>query len=162
MKPLLALLPLVVATAALASDKGPERKPGLWRQELTFDGGAYPVPPSEMCLDAASDQKMTLVGAQMQRSRCAAYGAKRQVDGSWRLDSVCELPDGRTATTTGAARGDFRTAYSVQAVGTFEGEGKRETHTVEIKATYEGPCPKGQSGGDVTTGGKTANALTDP
>jgi hypothetical protein len=160
------LLPAIAlvcaATAAMAADAGPQRRAGLWRQQLTFDSGAYPVPPSDMCVDAASERRMTLVGAQMQRNLCTAYKVRRRKDGAWTLSSVCALPDGRTATTEGVARGDFRTAYSVEATGVFEGGGKRETHTVAITATYLGACPPGQVGGDVTTGGRRVTALPDP
>jgi hypothetical protein len=159
---LLVLLLSAAATAALAADVGPQRRAGLWRQQLTFDGGAYPVPSSDMCVDAASERRMTLVGAQMQRNLCSAYKVKRRGDGAWTLSSVCALPDGRTATTQGVARGDFRTAYSVEATGVFEGGGKRETHTVAITATYLGACPPGQIGGDVTTGRRKVSALPDP
>lgn len=151
------------ASVALAADAaGPQRKPGLWRQQLTFDGGGYPIPPSEMCVDAASERRLTLVGAQMQRNLCAAYRVKRRRDGAWALSSTCTLGDGRTATTSAVARGDFKTAYSVEASGVFEGGAKRETHTIAITASYLGPCPPGQVGGDVTTNGKTVNALSDP
>jgi len=36
------------------------------------------------------------------------------------------------------------------------------SHSITIEATWRGPCPAGMTGGDVTTGGKTANVFPAP
>jgi hypothetical protein len=56
-------------TAALAASDAPQRRLGLWRQELTLDNGSHAIPISEMCSRTATH----LVGAQMDRARCSIY-----------------------------------------------------------------------------------------
>ena len=153
---------VLAATAATAATPGgnigPHRRAGLWEQSLTIDDGRYQIPPSQMCIDAAADKNLTLVGSQMDRRLCSAYAVEKGADGGWTIQSVCTLDPKTTVTTKGSARGDFDTAYSVVATGVASGP-TGGVHKVAITARWIGPCPPGQVGGDVTTGGKTRNVL---
>ena len=86
-------LPLaaIAAACAAASLGGAHRAPpdpglrrvGLWEQHVTIDDGAYAIPASQICLDAATAQKLTVVGAQMDRALCRAYALTRRGPGRW-------------------------------------------------------------------------------
>ncbi|HZK98397.1 MAG TPA: DUF3617 family protein [Caulobacteraceae bacterium] len=152
-----------VALAAVSASGPLHRKAGLWEQHLKIDDGSYPIPVATMCIDAKAEERLTLVGAQMDRRQCSSYQMTGRGDGSWSFLSVCEIDPGATVTTKGSATGDFRTTYSVEATGSTTGAAQSSmngVHHIAIDARWAGPCPKGQTGGDVTTGGKTSNVFS--
>jgi hypothetical protein len=151
----------LLATSAAAEDF-PQRQFGLWQQTLTLDDGSYVIPPSQMCIDAKTEPRLTLVGAQMDRAQCSEYHMARQPGGKWSFHSVCSLSASISVVTAGTAWGDFLTHYAIDATGTTAGSVKPErngTHRIVIDATWLGPCPPGMAGGDVASGGKTSNVF---
>lgn len=154
---------IAVATPGFAGDE-PHRRAGLWRQQSTLDDGSYPIPVSEMCIDAATEPRLTLVGAQMDRAQCSRYTLEKVADGDWSFRSVCRLGEGdASAATTGTAKGDFATTYSVDATGITTGTstpGMNGAHRIVIEARYLGPCPNDMKGGDVRTNGKIRNVFS--
>src|SRR5665213_4282890 len=110
-----------VALAAVSASGPLHRKAGLWEQHLKIDDGSYPIPVATMCIDAKAEERLTLVGAQMDRRQCSSYQMTGRGDGSWSFLSVCEIDPGATVTTKGSATGDFRTTYSVEATGSTTG-----------------------------------------
>ncbi|MDR3526126.1 MAG: hypothetical protein P4L57_02530 [Rhizomicrobium sp.] len=148
--------------SSAAADDFPGRQFGLWQQTLTLDDGRYVIPPSQMCIDAKTEPRLTLVGAQMDRGHCSEYHMVQQADGRWSFHSVCSLGATASVVTAGTAWGDFRGHYAVDATGTTAGSAKPEqngTHRIVIDATWLGPCPLGMAGGDVKSGGKTSNVF---
>jgi len=152
------------AGAVAGQTKGdPDRRPGLWTMKLTYDDGAYKIPDSTMCLDAKSDRRTTLVGAQMRRSRCSEYSVARQADGSWSVRTVCVLNGGEKSVTTGRVTGDLASAYDVVAESETTGakwSSENGRHAIRISARWTGPCLAGQRGGDVTVNGRTSNVFS--
>ena len=149
---------------AHAGEDEPRRRSGLWQMQLTLDDGSYTIPASEMCIDAKTEARLTLVGAQMDRARCSSYRLAKRADGSWSFYSVCRLDeDAATATTTGSAKGDFQTTYSVDATGVTSGTstpGMNGSHRITIEAKWLGPCPTDMTAGDVRSGGKITNVFS--
>jgi hypothetical protein len=157
-----ALLGILRLSNASEPKETPNRKPGLWQIQLTIDDGSYAIPTSQMCIDAGAEKRLTLVGAQMDRKECSTYRVSKQRDGTWTLHSVCKLDSSTTAKTDGVASGDFLSSYSVDVTGVTSGSpnsARNGTHHVMILAKRLGSCPVGQHGGDVTSNGKTTNAL---
>ncbi len=160
---LMALIGILrISNASEQQDAVPVRKPGLWQIELTIDDGSYAIPPSQMCIDAGAEKRLTLVGAQMDRRECSAYQVRKQPDGSWTINSVCKLDAHTTVSTDGVASGDFSSTYSIDATGVTSGSPKparNGSHHVTVAAKWLGSCPAGQHGGDVTSNGKTTNVF---
>jgi len=143
----------------------PRRKPGLWEQHVSL-GGTDAVETSQICIDDATEQKLSMFGAQVNRNRCKTYQLTRKGDGSWAFSSVCDLGSGGTVTTNGTVTGDFATAYKVRSQSSTTGavvpqmNGER---TVDIDAAWMGPCKPGQKGGDMTLpNGMKVNLLDLP
>lgn len=153
---------LRISKASEPKEAAPNRKPGLWQIQLTLDDGSYAIPPSQMCIDASAEKRLTLVGAQMNRNKCATYHVSKQRDGAWAIHSVCQWDANTTVETDGVASGDFSASYSINATGVTTGSSnpaRNGTHRVTISAKWLGSCPVGQHGGDQTSNGKTTNAL---
>jgi hypothetical protein len=153
---------LRLSNASEPKEDMPNRKPGLWQIQLTIDDGSFAIPASQMCIDLSAEKRLTLAGAQMDRKACSTYLVSRQRDGTWVIHSVCRLDAYTTAKTDGVASGDFLSTYSINATGVTSGSPnstRNGAHRVTINAKWLGSCPVGQRGGDVTSNGKTTNAL---
>ena len=157
--------PPSAATAApsagqLAAQGLPHRRPGLWRQTMALEGMPQAIPATEVCVDAASEAKMSMLGQQMGREHCQASRISRSLDGSIRFDSSCDLgPAGRTV-SSGTITGDFNNSYKMVIETTTTGgpSGPRNGgNKMTMTATWVGPCAAGQRGGDVIMGGRTIN-----
>jgi hypothetical protein len=139
------------SAAPPAEPAKPRRKPGLWEQHLSL-GGTDMVQTSQICIDDATEQKLSMFGAQVNRQMCKTYQLMRKLDGSWAFSSVCSMGSGGTVTTAGTVTGDFATAYKVRSETTTTGavvpqmNGDRK---VDIDAAWMGPCKPGQKGGDM-------------
>ncbi len=158
-----AALASLALCCAVAADGAPHRQFGRWEQQLTLDDGSYAIPVSQMCVDAKTEPRLTLVGAQMDRAQCTAYRIEKKVGGGWSFYSVCSLGARGHVTTSGSVTGDFKTGYEVDASGvTSDAPDPKmnSTHRLTIKAKWLGPCLPGETGGDVTTSGKTTNVFS--
>ena len=143
----------------------PHREAGLWRTKLVFDGGSYPIPDALICLDDASERRLTLVGAQMTRKNCTSYELTPASKGVWSFRSVCRLNGGGQMETVATVRGDFHQAYSVESDSTTTGSSSPQAngrHHFTVAGARVGPCPAGQVGGDFTSNGRTIRLLDDP
>ena len=74
-----------------------------------------------MCIDAKTEPRLTLVGAQMDRAQCSAYRIEKTKDGGWSFYSICSLGARGRVTTSGAVTGDFTSHYEVDASGVTSG-----------------------------------------
>lgn len=136
------------------------RKPGLWR--MAISNGQSVVQTIEMCIDADTDQRLSIMGAQMGDDACSQHSYARQPDGSWTFSSVCDMGTGGRTSSTGTASGDFSSHYVVHADSVTEGAALSQMngkHSSTIDASWNGPCPAGQVGGDMTVQGMKINVL---
>ncbi|HWE99994.1 MAG TPA: DUF3617 family protein [Caulobacteraceae bacterium] len=143
----------------------PARAPGEWLVALDFDGAAHPLPVSRICLDRASDARLAIVGAQMDRGQCSTYQVGRVAHGQWRLHSVCQIAGGASVTTDAEIFGEpdarwWDQTYWARASGVETGAAdasQNGTHSVVLTARRVGACDAGRRGGDITVNGRTAN-----
>jgi predicted small lipoprotein YifL len=136
------------AATSTGNDPLPKRKPGLWEQSVNgSDGSAINI---RVCLDEATDAKMSAFGEQTSKDMCSENTMKRNMDGSYEFASTCATPTG-TVTSTGKATGDFNTAYSVDAATTTTptAGGAPTTANVKMTAKWAGECPAGWVPGDI-------------
>ncbi|MBS0297860.1 MAG: hypothetical protein JSR45_16250 [Proteobacteria bacterium] len=153
------------STPAAAQPGSPEaptlrRKAGLWR--MAISNGQAVVQTIEMCIDAETDQRLSIMGTQMGDDACSQHSYARQPDGSWTFSSVCDMGTGGRTSSTGTASGDFSTHYVVHADSVTEGAALPQMngkHSSTIDSTWTGACPAGQVGGDMTVHGMKINVL---
>lgn len=145
------------ASASAGPIAPPKRKPGLWAQTVSTAGMTQ---TSKLCLDEATEAKMSVWGQQMGQDMCAR-NVITPAAGGWSFDSECTMAGAGTIKTKGTATGDFNSKYVVKATSTTSGSSMAQangTHEMEVTATYEGPCPAGMKPGDMTLpGGMTVN-----
>ncbi len=142
----------------------PLRASGLWSFHLVYDGGAYAIPDSQICLDKAAEMRLTLAGAQMDQRKCERYLLNATTPGKYEVHSVCSLANHARAETTGTVSGDLASGYTVDATAVTSGASNAQqngTHHLSVTAQRIGDCPNGQLGGDMTTNGKTANVFRE-
>jgi hypothetical protein len=139
---------------------GPSRKAGLWEQSLTRDGKPGRLGGLKVCLDAATDRKLSVFGRHFDQGDCRRQ-VTRDATGVYRFNSTCNLEDGAVLKAMGAATGDFASSYTVHSEVNVSGspiETMNGMHEIKISAHYKGPCPAGMRPGDVSLGsGMKAN-----
>ena len=137
------------APAAPVAPAGPpKRKPGLWAQTVSTAGRTQ---TSKICLDEATDARMSAWGQAMGQDICSK-NAVTPIAGGWKFDAECSMGGGKTS-TTGTATGDFNSKYVVKATTVTSGSSMPQadgTHDMELTATWEGPCPAGMKPGDMS------------
>lgn len=153
------------AGGAPAAVETPSRKAGLWKNTMTIEGMNV-MQTASLCLDEATDKKVSWWAQQGARGGCDQNEVKKNPDGSWSFSSVCRLEGGMKTTTTGQAVGDFNRAYQVRAETTTENApipAMNRTNTVVIDASWEGACPPDMKPGDmVAANGMKINVLNPP
>ncbi len=130
------------------------RRAGLWRQTVVRDGKPAPFGPIRICVDSATDAKMTMIGQAVAGSRCTRTVAK-QPDGSMRFHSICAFGRGGVVDSTGAAWSDFSSSYHLHADSRVKGSIYRPlngAHATDISARYVGPCPSDMAPGEIIIG----------
>ena len=134
---------------------GPVRKSGLWELARLHDGKPGEGPGGGMmkiCVDSKTDGRMGALGNRVTQALCPQQTSSHNLDGSWGFASTCMLGPGGTTKTTGVARGDFSSRYSVHAESDTTGSEIARLngrHVTDLTASYEGPCPADMSPGDV-------------
>ncbi|MFI4974435.1 MAG: DUF3617 domain-containing protein [Caulobacterales bacterium] len=141
----------MAGAGAGASTALPVRRAGLWAQTITSDRPT-PLPRFELCLDAASDRRVSIFGRQFRRGACDRYVIWRAADGAYVADSVCRMGSEGAVTSHVVVRGDLRTRYEVTSQRTVVGApaaAANGRHMMVISATFEGACPVGMQPGQV-------------
>lgn len=156
---LAALVGAAVSVPALAAVfDPPPRKPGLWTLTNTVAGRTL---SSRMCLDAAADKKLTVIG-QTGGKGCSVLDMTRTPDGM-KFHSVCKGASGITMTTDGAIKGDYSRSYTLTADTTTTGASismLNKTSHMQIVASWTSPCAPGQKPGDmILANGMKVNIL---
>ena len=154
-----ALLTGALALPALAAVfDPPPRKPGLWTMTNTVAGRTL---SSQLCLDAAVDKKLTVMGQAGGKS-CSVMDMTRTPDGM-KFHSVCKGPGGGTMTMDGAVKGDYSSHYGMTADTVTTGSSiamLNKTSHMQMTARWTGPCAPGQKPGDmILPGGMKVNIL---
>jgi hypothetical protein len=138
----------------------PHRRPGLWELRTSTEGDEG-VQRTQICLDAGTDPKIALWGAQATPG-CNHSEAVRLPDGSWRFRTSCWLGSGGQLSTSGVVTGDLASRYIVRAEQTrsaAEAPQLNRTIRVTTEAQRIGDCPAGWRGGDMSMGPMRINAL---
>jgi len=152
------------ASGPLSAAQFPQRKPGLWRQQISMDGDAS-GPGLQLCVDATSDAKMSAFAQHIPGAKCAPPQLNRNLDGSISVAESCDMGASGKSTSTGLIKGDFNSAYTMTMDSQISGSPLAQMngdHKMAITATWTGPCAPGQRGGDIVRpDGSVHNVLDD-
>ena len=150
----------VAANAPAAPMTPPERKAGLWEQKVSTAGMTQ---VSRICFSNEVNEKMTLWGQQGGKDICAQQSVT-PTPGGWKFSSTCNMGSGGTITSSGEAKGDFGTHYTVDIKSSTTGAAAPQMngqHAMTLEATWKGPCPADFKPGDMELpGGMKINILT--
>lgn len=150
------------AAVAAQMTSPPKRKPGLWAQTIATGGMTQTM---KLCLDEATEAKLTVWGQQVGKDICAKNEITPTV-GGWSFTSACDMGAAGKVSTTGKATGDFNSKYVIKATSVTTGSSMAQangTHEMEMTGTWEGACPATMKPGDMTmAGGVTINIANLP
>lgn len=160
--------PAAPPAAAPATPAGPtalpRRKPGLWEMTMTLHGEDQPPMVTRMCLDAATEAKSSIWGNEMTREMCSKNEMRRQLDGSWKFSSVCNMGSGGVTRSEGSATGDLTTNYVIRMKSSTSGaelEMMNRESAMSIASRRIGACEPGQRGGDMIMNGRVIANVND-
>jgi hypothetical protein len=158
--------PAAPASGPISLQNLPHRRPGLWRQTMVMEGMPQGMPETQLCIDAPSEAKMSLMGQQVSREHCETPQFSRNLDGSITFSSTCDFGGAAGKTVShGTISGDFNSSYTTVIDSTHSGGAGSEansTHKMTITSTRIGECQPGQKGGDmIMPGGRTMNLIND-
>jgi hypothetical protein len=134
--------------AAGRSMTPPDRRPGLWEQTMSTAGMKQ---VSRICFDEAVAKKMSLWGQQASETNCSQQ-TLTPTAGGWKFASSCKLGSSGTIVSSGEAKGDFNSRYTVAIHSTTTGASVAQmngVHDMTLEATWKGPCPPGYKPGDI-------------
>lgn len=141
-----------VATGPLTADQIPHRKPGLWKQTIAMDGAPAGPDATQLCVDAASEARMSMAAQHIPGAHCASPQFSRNLDGSLSFTESCDMGSNGKIQTSGVMKGDFDSGYTATINSTTSGSpiaAMNGAHTMVVTATWTGPCAPGQVGGDM-------------
>ena len=149
-----------VASAPAAPMTPPERKAGLWEQKMSTAGMTQ---VSRICFSDEVNKKMSLWGQQAADDTCSTK-SMTPTAGGWKFASTCNMGSGGTIVSSGEAKGDFGSHYTVDIKSTTTGAAAPQMngdHAMTLEATWKGPCPADFKPGDMELpGGMKINMLT--
>jgi hypothetical protein len=137
------------AQAAKAPEGPPKQTNGQWEYKNTTGGRTMAM---KMCVDAKSQEALSWVNPAAVSEECSKREFSKLPDGSWTFYTVCRTGLGGETTSSGAAKGDFSRNFTVLVTVKTEGASDPRVNGVndmKIDASFIGPCPAGQRGGDV-------------
>lgn len=139
----------------------PRLKPGLWRITTESDGISQAF---SMCIDAAIQEKMNVIGTQQNAGACSETTTKPLPGGGFTFRSTCssEIVQGGTAVIEGEITGDMNTSYANRTSTTTTGAAvahMNRTVLMTSEGVYGGACPEGMKAGDLDTPGGRFNML---
>lgn len=140
----------------------PKRKPGLWKQTVSAAGSTQ---ETRLCLDEATEAKMTLWGQAVGKDICAKNTIS-PAPGGWKVESDCDFGEAGRNVSTGTITGDFGTKYVLKMTTTTTGAKMAQangTQEMEMTGVWEGACPADMKPGDMTLpGGMKVNIASMP
>jgi hypothetical protein len=157
--------PAAPSAASPATPAGlPRRKPGLWEMTMTMQGEDQPPMVTRMCLDAATEAKSSIWGNEMTRDMCSKNEMRRQLDGSWKFSSVCNMGSGGVTRSEGTATGDLTNNYVIRMKSSTSGaelEMMNRDSEFTVASRRIGACEPGQRGGDMIMNGRVIANMND-
>lgn len=130
----------------------PKRKPGLWTHTVDSAGSTQTM---QVCIDADTDAKMSVWGQAVSKDMCSK-NAFAAAPGGYAFESECDLGNMGHVVSKGSVTGDFSSAYTVKTTSTTTGSSIPQANTTSemtLTAKWEGACPAGMKGGDITLPG---------
>src|ERR1017187_3716456 len=101
---------LAAGAAAAGTQTLPHQKLGLWQSQTKMAGQHF---TSQLCIDAASEAKMSAFSSQVSRKNCQPGQINHNPGGSWSSVTTCELRPGVKTTTRADVTGDFNSKYTM-------------------------------------------------
>lgn len=175
------------AATSAASGAGPRRKPGLWRLtavgETTTNATLCVTEASEATVNAFDTRMLTPRpgggGQGGPRPEGAGAGGPRPGGGGgggaqcppritktaagWQGSATCTREMGEASMQISVSEtlsGDLQSKYTLKSRRTISGAPMPQmnrTIDLTVEGAYAGACPAGQTGGDLTIGGRTVN-----
>lgn len=137
----------------------PIRAAGLWETTVR-ESGSEEVQTLQICLDAATDRRLGVMGTNLSGNNCGPRTVSRLGPDSWGLLAACTLPGGGSEEYSGSVTGDYAKAYAmklrVQTTGAPLPQMNRVANYI-IESKRLGACTEGQKPGDVISEGVTVN-----
>ena len=160
---LLASLALLAPTFVSAQPGVPMRRDGLWEMTMQMSAPMQMTMTSRQCTDATQEK----AGAAFRNSGpsgasgvdCKSGIPLPAPGGGWSFSSTCTMRN-MTMSTSGTARGDFRSGYHMESVTRMSPAPMpqmAENHMI-IDAKWIGPCPADMKPGDVEMNGRRISA----
>lgn len=144
---------------ALPAQSLPARKPGLWQTVVSEEGSEETPHRIEICIDAATDKGLGILGNDLSGDRCEKT-VNKVSDTAWDILAECRMGTGGVNEYAGNITGDYSQDYSLrvrsQTTGAELPQMNRVT-TYNVKSKRLGPCKDGQVGGDVVGDGIALN-----
>ena len=140
------------ASGPLSADQLPHRRPGLWKQTISVDGGSAGLGATQLCVDANSEARMSLAAQAVPGAKCDTPKFTRNPDGSLSFTGGCDMGANGKTQTTGTIKGDFNAGYTTTMSTSYSGSpapSMNGTHTMVVTAAWTGPCAPGEKGGDI-------------
>lgn len=140
------------ASASAGPVATPRRKPGLWSHTMVANGSTQAM---KICIDADTDAKMSVWGQAVGKDMCSKNSVSA-APGGYTFESECDMGSMGHVVSRGAVTGDFNSAYTVKTSSTTTGSSMPQANTTSemtLTAKWEGACPPGMKGGDITLPG---------
>jgi len=120
----------------------PQRKLGFWEETRTSDQNPTPM-VTRICLDAASDRRMPVLGRGPRRAGACQHYSVTHDGAAYTVDSACGF-NGVTITNHTVFSGDFTSSYTAKGQVTVAGApdpARNGAHSFTMTAVYKGDCP---------------------
>ncbi len=156
--PLLALIAAALPTLAMAEQRFPQRKAGLWEVTTEMAGAAGRTMKSRHCVDAKTDEQAQRQAVDAgQDSRCQQRAVK-QGAGIFEAEYTCENKRGKSE---GKMKwtGDFNSRYTMTNQVRFDPplHGRSEA-SMTLQGQWLGACPVDMKPGEVRMDGMNLGA----
>ena len=156
-----AIIAAVLFTASVPpalSAEFPARRAGLWTVTVTMENMKIPPRTNKMCLDAANDAKLMILGMASKEANCTSMNVSGM--GSTRtVDSVCHMNGGEQRNhIVMAYSGDGAYHMDMQSQFSPPVAGHSQSHITQ-DGKWIGPCPADMKPGDMMINGMKINML---
>lgn len=158
-----AAAPSTPSSAPAGPNGMPRRRAGLWETSISVQGEPQAT-TTQLCLDDATEARQSIWGGEMSREMCQKYEMNRQMDGSYRFASTCNMGSGGVTRSEGHATGDLTSNYTIKMKSSTSGAELamlNRDQEFTITARRVGACKPGQRGGDMIMNGRTVANIND-
>lgn len=150
--------PAVAPAPAKPAIPLPPRTPGLWEMTLTEEGSEDSPQILQICIDAATDLHLGILGTDLSGDRCRKTVSK--VDTGWGVLAACDMGNNVSNEYSGSITGDYTTDYTMklrsQTTNPQSPQGNRVTNYA-VAAKRLSACEADQQPGDVINDGVKFN-----